>query len=68
MPESRAIEDMTPREAYDVGYRNGESSLLADVNTLCEQLDIDVDDLHEFEAIRREVGRLRALVARGGQR
>lgn len=55
-------EPSTPREqrdAYEAGYRDGESSLLADVNTLCDQLGIDVDDLHAFEAIRRAVDRLR---------
>jgi hypothetical protein len=45
---------------YETGYRNGESSLLADVNTLCDQLGIDVGDRHEFEAIHAEVERLKS--------
>jgi hypothetical protein len=49
---------------YETGYRNGESSLLADVSTLCEQLDIDVGDRHEFEAIRAEVERLKSVIER----
>jgi hypothetical protein len=61
MSDHRRIEDMTPREAYETGYRNGESSLEADVSTLCDQLDIEVDELHPIEAIRREIERLRGL-------
>jgi hypothetical protein len=56
------IEDMTPQQAYEIGYQNGESSLLADVNTLCDQLDIELDGRHEFDAIRAEINGLRAKV------
>jgi hypothetical protein len=57
------LQDKTPdwHAGYEVGYKDGESSLLADVNTLCDQLDIDIgEDEHEFAAIRSEVERLRA--------
>ena len=47
---------------YETGYRNGESSLLADVNTLCDQLGIEVGDRHELTAIREEIERLRLEV------
>jgi hypothetical protein len=50
-------------QAYEDGYRDGESNLLADVSTLCDQLDIDVRlDEHEFTAITREITQLRARV------
>lgn len=62
MGERMKIEDMTPLEAYKVGYENGESNLLADVNTLCDQLGIDLGGRSEFEAIRSEVESLRAKV------
>jgi hypothetical protein len=48
-----------PGQDYETGYQNGESNLLADVFTLCDQLDIEVGDEGSFEAIRAEVTRLR---------
>lgn len=51
------------RSIYERGYRDGESNLLADVATLCEQLDIEVGDRHEFDAIRDEIELLRGRVA-----
>lgn len=55
------------KAGYDEGYRDGESSLLADVNTLCDQLDVELgEDQHEFDAIREEVRRLRRVVEADG--
>lgn len=58
-----SIDDMSPREAYETGYRNGESSLEADIGFVLEdELGIEYEG-HPITAVREEIVRLRTRIA-----
>jgi hypothetical protein len=50
----------TRLQGYEIGYRNGESSMLADIDTACDQLGIEYEG-HPLTALRgmADIGRRR---------